>query len=187
MGSEYRRDREKETLEISQTQFIRNVVDRFGITNTSPIPASPSLDLRYVSDEEPVMDANFREIVGSLMCIANQTRPDISNAVRAIAWFSHDPKGVHVKATRKVLEYLSAIAHLGLTIRKDNMLGNVHLVYDLETYVEADYAHKAEIRSSVSGVAVCCGGTFVSWFSRTQKCVTLSTTESEYGSDGRRD
>ena len=50
MGSEYKRDREKGTLEILQTQFIRNVVDRFGITKTSPIPASPSLDLRYVSD-----------------------------------------------------------------------------------------------------------------------------------------
>ena len=119
MGSEYRRDREKGTLEISQTQFIRNVVDRFGITKTSPIPASPSLDLRYVSDEEPVVDANFREIVGSLMWIANQTRPDISNAVRAIARFSHNPKEVHVKAARKVLEYLSATAHLGLTFRKE--------------------------------------------------------------------
>ena len=39
MGSEYRRDREKGTLDISQTQFIRNVVDRFGITKTNPIPA----------------------------------------------------------------------------------------------------------------------------------------------------
>ena len=180
MGSEYRRDREKGTLEISQTQFIRNVVDRFGITKTSPIPASPSLDLRYVSDEEPVVDANFREIVGSLMWIANQTRPDISNAVRAIARFSHDPKEVHVKAARKVLEYLSATAHLGLTFRKESKLGDVQLEYDLETYVDADYAHKAEDRRSVSGVAVCCGGTLVSWFSRTQKCVTLSTTEAEY-------
>ena len=52
--------------------------------------------------------------------------------------------------------------------------------FDLETYVDADYAHKAEDRRSVSGVAVCCGGTLVSWFSRTQKCVTLSTTEAEY-------
>ena len=40
MGSEYKRDREKGTLEISQTQFIRNDVIRFGITKTSPIPAS---------------------------------------------------------------------------------------------------------------------------------------------------
>ena len=71
MGSEHRRDREKGTLEISQTQFTRNVVDRFGITKTSPIPSSPSLDLRHVSGEEPAVDASFREIVGSLMWIAN--------------------------------------------------------------------------------------------------------------------
>ena len=51
---------------------------------------------------------------------------------------------------------------------------------DLQTYENADCAHKAEDRRSVSGLAVCCGGTPVSWFSRTQKCVTLSTTEAEY-------
>ena len=48
MGSKYKRDREKRTLEISQTQFIRNVVERFGIIKTGPIPASLSLDLRHV-------------------------------------------------------------------------------------------------------------------------------------------
>ena len=64
-----------------------------------------------------MVHANFREIVWSLMWIANWTRPDISNAVRAIAGFSHDHKVVNVKAARKVLEYLSATAHLGLTFR----------------------------------------------------------------------
>ena len=106
----------------------------------------------------------------------NQTRPDIANAVRAVARFSHDPKEAPVKAARKIIEYLSAAAHLGLTLRKDSKLEDVQLEYDLETYVDADYAHKADDRRSVSGVAVCCGGTLVSWFSRTQKCVTLSTT-----------
>ena len=52
--------------------------------------------------------------------------------------------------------------------------------FDFQTYVDAHYAHKAEDRRSVSGVAVCCGGTLVSWFSRTRKYVTLSTTEAEY-------
>ena len=65
MGSEYKRDREKGTLEILHTQFMRSFVDRFGITKTRPIPDSPSFDLRYVSGEEPAVDANFREIVGS--------------------------------------------------------------------------------------------------------------------------
>ena len=94
------------------------------------------------------MDANFHEIVGSLMWIANQTRPDISNALRAIARFSHGPKEVHVKAARKVLEYLSFEAHLALTFRKNSKLGDVQLEYDLEAYVDADYAHKAEDRRS---------------------------------------
>ena len=126
------------------------------------------------------MDVNFREIVGSLMWIANQTRSDISNAVRAIARFSHNPKEVHLKAARKILEYLNATAHLGLTFRRESSLEDVQLEYGIETYVDADYAHKVEDRRSVSGVAVCCGGALVSWFSRTQKCVTLSTTEAEY-------
>ena len=67
-----------------------------------------------------------------------------------------------------------------LTFRKDSKLEYVQLEYDWETYVDADYAHKAGDRRSVSGVTVCFRGTLVSWFSRTQKCVTLSTTEAEY-------
>ena len=116
------------------------------------------------------------------MWTANQTRPDTANAVRAVARFSHDPKEapVHVKAARKIIEYLSATAHSGVTFRKDSKLGDVQLEYDLEAYVDADYAHKADNRRSVYDVAVCYGGTRVPWFSRTQKCVTLSTTEPEY-------
>ena len=59
-------------------------------------------------------------------------------------------------------------------------MGWVRMEFDLETYVDADYAQKAEDRRSVSIVAVCWGSTLVSWFSRTQKCVTLSTTVAEY-------
>ena len=85
MGSEYKRPREKGTLEISQTLFIRNAVERFRITKTSPIPVSSSLDLRHVSNEKPAADANYREMVGSLIWITNSTRQDIVNAVRAVA------------------------------------------------------------------------------------------------------
>ena len=59
------------------------------------------MDLRHVREEEAVVDVPLREIVGSLMWIANQTRPDIANAVRAVARFSHDPKPIHYKAARK--------------------------------------------------------------------------------------
>ena len=126
-----------------------------------------------------MLDVLFFEIVGRLMWIVNQTRPDIANAVRAIALCSHDPKPIHCKAAHKIFEYLNATSDLGLTFRRDD-LGSAHLEFDLETYVDEDYARKAEDRRSVSGVAICCGGTLASWLSRTQKCFTISTTEAEY-------
>ena len=64
-----------------------------------------------MSDEDPAVDASYREMVGSLMWIAKQTRPDIANAVRAVARFSHDPKEVNVQAAGKIIEHLSATAH----------------------------------------------------------------------------
>ena len=50
----------------------------------------------------------------------------------------------------------------------------------LEVFADADYASKATDRRSVSGGLIMCGGASVCWFSRTQKCVTLSTSEAEY-------
>ena len=73
-----------------------------------------------MSDEDPAVDAKYREMTGSQLWIANQTRPDIANAVRAVARVSLDPKEVHVKTGKKIIEYLRATAHLGLTFRKDS-------------------------------------------------------------------
>ena len=92
-----------------------------------------------MSDEETVVDVPFRDMVGSLMWIANQTRPDIANAVRAAARFSHNPKPIHYKAAHKILEYLNATSDLGLTLRRDSDLGSVQMELDLDTYADADY------------------------------------------------
>ena len=51
---------------------------------------------------------------------------------------------------------------------------------DLELYVDSDFASRDTNRRSVSGGVVVCAGTCVSFFSRTQKSVTLSSTETEY-------
>ena len=59
IGSECKRDRDKGTLEISQTQLIQSVLNRVGVSKSNPIPATPSLDLRHVSEEETVVDVPF--------------------------------------------------------------------------------------------------------------------------------
>ena len=75
---------------LSLFEILSNVSES---QETSPIPASPSINLRHVGSEDPAVDVSYREMVGSLMWIANQT-PDTANAVRAVARFSHDPKAV---------------------------------------------------------------------------------------------
>ena len=52
--------------------------------------------------------------------------------------------------------------------------------FHLVSFADADYASKATDRRSVSGGVVMCAGGGVSWYSKTQKCVTLSTTQAEY-------
>ena len=50
----------------------------------------------------------------------------------------------------------------------------------LQVFADADYTSKATDRRSVSGGAIMCAGACVCWFSRTQKCITLSTSEADY-------
>lgn len=95
MENEYARDREKSTLEILYMKFIRNVLHCFKVTITSLLPASPSLERKEVNEEETLVDVPFRDVAESRMWIANQTRTEISKAVRGAERYSHEPKGIH--------------------------------------------------------------------------------------------
>ena len=175
LGCAFIRDREAGTIEISQESYIRSVLERFNICRTSPIPASLANDNRSLMEDEGAGDVPFREVVGSLMWIANQTRPDISNAVRAVARHSHEPKKSHWKAAQKILNYLLETAHLTLKFKQDSTVDVGTLVY-----VDADFASKATDRRSVSGALVFVAAMLLVSISRTQKCVSQSTSEAEY-------
>ena len=117
----------------------------------------------------------FREVVGSLMWITSPTRPDISNAVRAVASHSHELKRSHWEAAQKILNYLLETAHLTLKFKQDSSVDVGRLVY-----VDADFASEATDRRSVSGAMVFVAAMLVVLISRTQKCVSKSTSEAEY-------
>ena len=101
------------------------------------------------------------------------TRPNIANAVRAVARYANKPREVHWSTAIAILNYVFGTNDFGATFQGGRGL-------ELVGFANADYASKAADRRSVSGGAVMCAGACVSWFSRTQKCVTLSTTEAEY-------
>ena len=62
-----------------------------------------------------LLDWPYREAVGCVMWLSTMTRPDISNAVRAVARYSHNPTGRHWKAVMKIMAYLHGTRGLGLT------------------------------------------------------------------------
>ena len=107
--------------------------------------------------------------------MAISTRPDISNAVRAVARYCSAPKAVHWKAAIGILAHIICTSGFGITFQRGTIAGIFW-----EVFADADYASKATDRRSVSGGEVMCGGACLCWFSRMQKCVTLSTSEAEY-------
>ena len=125
--------------------------------------------------DEPIVLFPFRELIGGLLRIAFLTRLDIENAVRAVARYCSAPKMIHWKAALGILGYAVRTSSFGITFQRGTVEG-FHLV----SFADADYASKATDRRSVSGGVVICAGGAVSWYSKTQKCVTLSTTQAEY-------
>ena len=101
--------------------------------------------------------------------------PDILNAVRAVARYSAAPKLLHWRAALHIVMYLKSTSTYGITFQRGLSSG-----VQLELYVDADYGHQTNDRRSVSGGVVMCAGACVLFYSRTQKCTTLSTTEAEY-------
>jgi len=174
-GCFYSRDRDRGTLTISQQSFAEDLVKKFCVDSVQNVPLKVGVRLENFSKDDVTEDWPFRELVGSLMWLSVSTRPDISNAVRSVARYSSAPKAIHWKAALGILAYINGTSSLGITYQKGTAAS-----ISLEVFADADYASKATDRRSVSGGVIMCSGACVCWFSRTQKCVTLSTSEAEY-------
>ena len=173
-GCGIERDAELGTIKLSQEAFVESLTKRFDVQPSSDIPASPGADLGPKQDDEPGGDWPVREAIGSLMWLSTMTRPDITNAVRAVARYAHEPTTERLwQAIMKILLYLNGTRSLGITYVRGSGLS-------LNVYADADYASKENDRRSVSGIAVTLGGTVVSHTSKTQCVVSLSISEEEY-------
>jgi ATP-binding cassette subfamily B (MDR/TAP) protein 1 len=100
------------------------------------------------------------------------TRPDIAHAVGVVSRFASNPGKQHWEAVKWILRYLRGTAEVPV------WFGRADLV--VRGYVDADFAGDHDTRRSTTGYVYTLGSTAVSWVSRLQKLVTLSTTEAEY-------
>ena len=176
-GCGIERDVELGTIKFSQEAYVESLMKRFDVQSISDIHASPGADLGPRQDDEPGGDWPVREAIGSLVWLSTMTRPNITNTVRAVARYAHEPTERLWQAIIKILSYLNGTRSLGTTYERGSGLS-------LNVYADADYASKENDRRSVSGIAVTLEGTVVSHTSKTQRVVSLSTSEAEYVAAG---
>eukprot|EP01018_Ginkgo_biloba_P001714 Gb_30736 [translate_table: standard] len=114
----------------------------------------------------------YSSIVGSLMYVMVCTRLDIAYVVGVVSRYMNNLGKEHWEAVKWILRYLRDTTTQGLCFGGSNTV--------LQGYVDSDMAGNIDGRRSTIGYVFTIGGTVVSWISKLQKVVALSTTEVEY-------
>ena len=145
-----------------------------GMSDCKPVktPVDPGNRLVKAAEDEEALDQPlYQSVVGGLMYLATCTRPDIAFAVGMLARFSSKPNRSHWVAAKRVLRYLKRTMNFGLFYSNGSgVLG----------YSDADWAGDMDDRKSTSGYMFQIAGGPVSWRSKKQDTVALSTAEAEY-------
>jgi hypothetical protein len=178
LGTTVTRDLSQKTISLGQTAYIEQLCVRFGLENartvTTPLPAgidltpgTPHISSSLCSDREK---KTYRELIGSLMYLSVMTRPDITYSVSVLSQHLEQPSITHLEFARRVLRYAKGTKTLQLVLGGEE---------SLTAYSDADWASQLH-RHSISGFSLIVGKGAISWSSKKQPIVTLSSTESEY-------
>ena len=175
LGIQVHRDRERKIIHISQSGYNRTILERYGMQNSKPTSTPLSTSARLV--KATIMDVlaeqkEYQSIVGSLMYAMLATRPDLAQSIQQISQFSQNPSKTHEKAAKQALRYINGTIDEGITYN-----GNLGL--RLKAWSDANWGGE-EGRESVSGFVFTLAGGAITYSSKKQRSVALSTTESEY-------
>lgn len=165
---------------ISQSKYIQSILVDFGLTDAkeSSIPMRVDYGSENNGDEGLLMtNSDYQKLIGWLLFLSVNTRPDISAAISILAQRVSQPRQEDWNELKRVVKYLKC------TINSKLVLGQVeHNKRNelLHGYADASYADKSLNRKSISGNVFFVNGGLVSWSSRKQNCVALSSTEAEF-------
>lgn len=158
---------------MTQQTYIRELLDRFGMTEAKPVACPMDVNIRLQKAEKCNEDEfPYRELVGSLMYLATSTRPDIANVVSQLSQFLNCHDKTHWDAGKRVLRYLKKTINFGLIFRNTNE--------PLFGFTDADWGNCPNDRKSYTGYCFILSGSAITWESRKQCTVALSSTEAEY-------
>ncbi|KAJ9523155.1 hypothetical protein QJQ45_023956, partial [Haematococcus lacustris] len=173
LGMQIVRDRAEGTILISQQKLIHELVTTHSMSNahSKTLPMAAAVKLVREGEALDTSVHHYSALVGSLLYLSCCTRPDIAFSVGALARHMSAPTKQHWAAACTVLCYLKGTSEQGL------LFGGVT---GLQGFTDADYAGDKDTARSTTGYLFTLNGGAISWSSRLQPTVAMSTAEAEY-------
>jgi transposase InsO family protein len=172
---------EEGSIRLSQPKLIEKGLEMLKLTDCRPVktPLSVAVQLKQATEEEKTefqkLNINYRSFTGILNFLACRTCPDLAPAVSILSSFNHAPGITHWKEVIHCWKYLAGTSELSLNLTPDSTDQSKTLEY----YTDATWADDLETRLSRSGTICFWKSCPVSWSSKKQKNITLSSTEAE--------
>ncbi|KAH9127698.1 hypothetical protein AeMF1_002039 [Aphanomyces euteiches] len=160
---------------LHQSKYVSDILAKHDLANCNPVstPQDSHSAAFHSSSSSPSLP--FRTVVGELLYLTTTTRPDIAFTVTLLSRHLNNPAEEHQHIAKRVLRYLRGSKDFGICYSKQDSTE-----FTIELYVDADYANDAITRRSTSGYLLYLNGCLISWKSKLQNIVALSTSEAEY-------
>lgn len=180
VGLEIRRVKEKNQIYLSQSKYIKRVLERFEMLDSHPQTTPMESNLRLSRPEKGRDDREYRAMIGALLYIARGTRPDIAYAVNALSRLQNCSTETEKNYVRRIFWYLKGTLHYELPIHSTGE--------KLEAYIDASYAPDVSeisteldmnLGKSVSGYILRIFGDPILWAVKKQTIVASSSTAAE--------
>jgi hypothetical protein len=170
-----------DSITISQQKYIEAILQREHMENANPVtvPLDPNIKIGPNPEgNEGNRSNSFAKLLGELQFLANATRPDIAHTINRLAAYTANPSPQHMGALKRVLRYLAGTKGYGITYKNspESTTDNYNL---FSGYADAAYGNQDGLKSTSGYVFIATGGA-ITWCSKKQTTVALSTTEAEY-------
>lgn len=180
LGLELTRDRQSKKIWLSQQNYIEQVLKRFNMDEANQVSTPISIDENFSKSQEPRTEEEkdkmtkipYQEAIGCLSFAAQTTRPDIAFTVSSLSRFNNNPGMSHWAGVKRILRYLHGTSSYRLKFDASKT-GPIY------GYCDADWTSDPDERS-VTGYIFIKYDAPISWCTKRQPTVALSTTEAEY-------
>lgn len=164
---------------LHQNAYIEIILKRYNMQDCKSAETPMQAGLQLEKAGQADMDLyEYPNLIGALLYISRCTRPDIAYAVSYLSRFLTCYGEEHWKAAKQILRYLQGTKEKGILYSRSK--NEINAADALVGFVDADYASDKNSRKSTTGCMFQFNGSPISWFSKRQTCIALSSAEAEY-------